>query len=266
MGRVDLPSVISGFNSRTRVGATSNPLLGRPDRKRFNSRTRVGATLGGVLLYIQKTFQFTHPCGCDSVVFDISPDKICFNSRTRVGATTFPGLAVNTRRFQFTHPCGCDPDFDEGVAAQMGFNSRTRVGATFLGSAWSVLSKVSIHAPVWVRQKPVFFLLPVRRFQFTHPCGCDAGLVFRHVGQQSFNSRTRVGATAGAATGAASGVVSIHAPVWVRRGPGVPDAFRLGVSIHAPVWVRRPDEYGLSIKHATKVLRQPDARTRCGQA
>ena len=38
------------------------------------------------------------------------------------------------------------------------------------------------------------------------------------------------------------------------------------VSIHAPVWVRRPDEYGLSIKHATKVLRQPDARTGCGQA
>lgn len=48
------------------------------------------------------------------------------------------------------------------------------------------------------------------------------------------------------------------------RGEDVP--VMLEVSIHAPVWVRRPDEYGLSIKHATKVLRQPDARTRCGQA
>ena len=38
------------------------------------------------------------------------------------------------------------------------------------------------------------------------------------------------------------------------------------LSFLTPVWVRRPDEYGLSIKHATKVLRQPDARTGCGQA
>lgn len=61
---------------------------------------------------------------------------------------------------------------------------------------------------------------------------------------KNFNSRTREGATKKQLGG------------------------RIGllVSIHAPVWVRRPDEYGLSIKHATKVLRQPDARTGCGQA
>lgn len=54
---------------------------------------------------------------------------------------------------------------------------------------------------------------------------------------KNFNSRTREGATKKQLGG------------------------RIGllVSIHAPVWVRRPDEYGLSIKHATKVLRQPDA-------
>ena len=60
---------------------------------------------------------------------------------------------------------------------------------------------------------------------------------------KNFSSRTRVGAT--------------NEPHRAVRPADV--------SIHAPVWVRRPDEYGLSIKHATKVLRQPDARTRCGR-
>ena len=33
------------------------------------------------------TFQFTHPCGCDSANHYKVPPPICFNSRTRVGAT-----------------------------------------------------------------------------------------------------------------------------------------------------------------------------------
>ena len=102
-----------------------------------------------------------------------------------------------------------------------------------------------------------------------------------------FNSRTRVGATNDPGKAERLKKVSIHAPVWVRPSCSIvsssmsrfqfthpcgcdhlsPCYFLPGlVSIHAPVWVRRPDEYGLSIKHATKVLRQPDARTRCGQA
>ncbi|PND11350.1 hypothetical protein CXT85_01795, partial [Akkermansia muciniphila] len=83
---------------------------------------------------------------------------------------------------------------------------------------------------------------------------------------KSFNSRTREGATD-------------HHPEQRRGHYGFNSRTREGatslttreaslcqVSIHAPVRVRRPDEYGLSIKHATKVLRQPDARTGCGQA
>ena len=36
---------------------------------------------------------------------------------------------------------------------------------------------------------------PGKRFQFTHPCGCDTGRESVTVSANSFNSRTRVGAT-----------------------------------------------------------------------
>ena len=124
------------------------------------------------------------------------------------------------------------------------FNSRTRVGATKKQLGGRIGLLVSIHAPVWVRLYDVYIVIGLLEFQFTHPCGCDKSGVALSLLIQGFNSRTRVGAT----------VIK----------PKVVD-FQ-SVSIHAPVWVRRPDEYGLSIKHATKVLRQPDARTRCGQA
>ena len=147
-------------------------------------------------------------------------------------------------RFQFTHPCGCDTTCCVCTRFRYGFNSRTRVGATVRYDGKRRLQAVSIHAPVWVRQPMALCLFPQRMFQFTHPCGCDEADIKIRAYIDSFNSRTRVGATF----------------------PPREGAVRHEVSIHAPVWVRRPDEYGLSIKHATKVLRQPDARTRCGQA
>ena len=124
------------------------------------------------------------------------------------------------------------------------FNSRTREGATKKQLGGRIGLLVSIHAPVWVRLIWDWVRPSLVLFQFTHPCGCDfppCGIIRS---SSCFNSRTRVGAT-------------------IKNGKG---KFNKFVSIHAPVWVRRPDEYGLSIKHATKVLRQPDARTRCGQA
>ena len=149
-----------------------------------------------------------------------------------------------TKPFQFTHPCGCDLPICRMSASTTGFNSRTRVGAT----AWLQWSNsqapVSIHAPVWVRPFVLLIKLSGKLFQFTHPCGCDSKSMKPIKSSSCFNSRTRVGATKDGET-----------LTWA-----------VYVSIHAPVWVRRPDEYGLSIKHATKVLRQPDARTRCGQA
>ena len=168
--------------------------------------------------------------------------------------------------FQFTHPCGCDVPRATVLPASSCFNSRTRVGATPVPVILLISGLVSIHAPVWVRPALDDSDIVCLWFQFTHPCGCDKLFdkiiksdnlfQFTHpcgcdnapklVAQQetSFNSRTRVGATVSFNVFGSHNVVSIHAPVWVRR----------------------PDEYGLSIKHATKVLRQPDARTRCGQA
>ena len=82
---------------------------GRVNNRGFNSRTRVGATffvhryyltpavsihapvwvrpVRGQGISLTPTFQFTHPCGCDSANHYKVPPPICFNSRTRVGAT-----------------------------------------------------------------------------------------------------------------------------------------------------------------------------------
>ena len=97
--------------------------------------------------------------------------------------------------FQFTHPCGCDGRYRRPIPLLAGFNSRTRVGAT---------------------QIPICFCCS-KTFQFTHPCGCDKLTVNLVRKIKSFNSRTRVGATAYSTVSPAGNVVSIHAPVWVRR-------------------------------------------------
>ena len=233
-------------------------------------------------------FQFTHPCGCDTRVPGTGRQKTGFNSRTRVGATCEdkqgkrkgpvsihapvwvrlgrPLPSGKPPKFQFTHPCGCDQKCRMILRGMTGFNSRTRVGATFMltppatpmpgfnsrtrvgatrRSAGAGLGEnVSIHAPVWVRH----------------------GFIKINDDQTGFNSRTRVGATY-----TLHGSIGTYPSFNSRTRVGATQQDRLPdgpgpVSIHAPVWVRRPDEYGLSIKHATKVLRQPDARTRCGQA
>ncbi len=81
----------------------------------------------------------------------------------------------------------------------------------------------------------------------------------------SFNPRTREGAT--------------HQLIWhvpqrnsfnprTREGATYADKYEDGsymVSIHAPVRVRRPEGYGLSIKGAARGLRQPDAEAGYGQ-
>ena len=78
--------------------------------KNFNSRTRVGATIRGedvpvmlevsihapVWVRLRQTsgphprhgFQFTHPCGCDTLTWSLYENGAGFNSRTRVGATS----------------------------------------------------------------------------------------------------------------------------------------------------------------------------------
>ena len=97
-----------------------------------------------------------------------------------------------------------------------GFNSRTRVGATIFGSRLMVSEDVSIHAPVWVRHISIGALPEHKMFQFTHPCGCDLFRGQPRAVSDSFNSRTRVGATAWLQWDDSQAPVSIHAPVWVR--------------------------------------------------
>ena len=115
------------------------------------------------------------------------------------------------------------------------------MGATFFTRPGEWEELVSIHAPVWVRpffihryyltpavsiHAPVWVRLPIppspppgKRFQFTHPCGCDEGPCRRRRRGKCFNSRTRVGATITPTGEVETIMVSIHAPVWVRQIP-----------------------------------------------
>ena len=141
--------------------------------------------------------------------------------------------------FQFTHPCGCDPIAQPPFLRASRFNSRTRVGATVFRAQMLRRQAVSIHAPVWVRRffslrsfppfdvsihapvwvRPACCHAPglVDGFQFTHPCGCDTLFCPGATVTESFNSRTRVGATGRGRKDKYRHAVSIHAPVWVRR-------------------------------------------------
>ena len=141
-------------------------------------------------------FQFTHPCGCDTLTWSLYENGAGFNSRTRVGATSAnvraasaPWVSIHAPvwvrhadmeplrkrcRFQFTHPCGCDVRFVFLPYFYQCFNSRTRVGATLWFVNQYISTTVSIHAPVWVRRQIRILTVFLSMFQFTHPCGCDA--------------------------------------------------------------------------------------------
>ena len=166
--------LICSFNSRTRVGATVESLL---SMNVFAVSIHAPVWVRLEFFPVNGSyhlFQFTHPCGCDL--------RKLFRR-------------IYNTAFQFTHPCGCDTlafSYDRLICS---FNSRTRVGATTQFFNRDILSGVSIHAPVWVRQglrRP--FPAP-EWFQFTHPCGCD----MKDISELHIRK------------------VSIHAPVWVRR-------------------------------------------------
>ena len=175
----DTSSTVSGsrsssFNSRTRVGATPHcRLCGKSGHVSIHAPVWVRRA-SFFLPAGQFRFQFTHPCGCDTlmdVFYSLMPG---FNSRTRVGATGTPTRGAENRPvsihapvwvrqsatlpdfdegvFQFTHPCGCDYCAGRKARSVHGFNSRTRVGATLPGGGGVPVNPVSIHAPVWVRR------------------------------------------------------------------------------------------------------------------
>ena len=163
-----------GFNSRTRVGATHHPRRGNGNNHGFNSRTRVGATE-------RKTSKrASRPVSIHAPVW-------VRRSETPRSSRYF---RVSIHAPVWVRP----PSVSSRASILLCFNSRTRVGATVIYHSFLEIARVSIHAPVWVRPHLRLLLSPQKRFQFTHPCGCDRmPQIFRR-----------------------SPVVSIHAPVWVR--------------------------------------------------
>ena len=119
-----------------------------------------------------------------------------FNSRTRVGATPGGCGAGIFTRFQFTHPCGCDQPY---------------------AGVWGN-PDVSIHAPVWVRPGPYSHHKTHKGFNSRTRVGATAVPTPSRRARTGFNSRTRVGATRPQDGRCFVRTVSIHAPVWVRRG------------------------------------------------
>ena len=133
-------------------GCDCQPLAKQVSRKRFNSRTRVGATWIADNYRINKVvsihapvwvrqalnenprpphgFQFTHPCGCDTVqLFGKCSERVSIHAPVWVRRSGWR-WRWPPQQFQFTHPCGCDRFNVLRVHIRSGFNSRTRVGAT----------------------------------------------------------------------------------------------------------------------------------------
>ncbi len=163
-------------------------------------------------------FQFTHPCGCDFLIRQFSKCVQEFQFTHPCGCDVLLTARSTLRmKFQFTHPCGCDQSPERAVARTRGFNSRTRVGATYFPVCPVDDQPVSIHAPVWVRLFALCLDMISMMFQFTHPCGCDTKTFNHKPTIESFNSRTRVGATPFHRRDCHPSQVSIHAPVWVRQ-------------------------------------------------
>ena len=121
--------------------------------------------------------------------------KRCFNSRTRVGATLEPCMGRPWQLVSIHAPVWVRLAFRTLYGFASSFNSRTRVGATCWRPCGDCGHGVSIHAPVWVRPVWTVSCLGSKRFQFTHPCGCDSFVQRTPAIKSSFNSRTRVGAT-----------------------------------------------------------------------
>ena len=166
-----------------------------------------------------------------------------FNPRTHTGATTAWHPTGGSARFQSTHPYGCD----------------------VMGSQPWRYRHVSIHAPIRVRPvKPLACTLTHSFNPRTHTgatrrekCSCR--------GQSGFNPRTHTGATSPVIAALSLQMVSIHAPIRVRRlsldlqghslscfnprthtgatGVYMAELMPLEVSIHAPIRVRRVHRY-----------------------
>ena len=105
---ITIPIGIVGFNSRTRVGATT-PLYVSNNKTIVSIHAPVWVRLFVPIMDIPCTmFQFTHPCGCDALLLIrryLAPVSIHAPVWVRHPFNINP---YRNSRFQFTHPCGCD--------------------------------------------------------------------------------------------------------------------------------------------------------------
>ena len=135
--------IISGFNSRSREGAT---LCRAPTAQAvgFNSRSREGATSRLRSSTVVLRTVSIHAPVRERPLRRLPPsDSLRFNSRSREGAT---GASLIQEE------------------EENGFNSRSREGATSPTTIWNGRRSVSIHAPVRERRQQTQYLPRITRF------------------------------------------------------------------------------------------------------
>ena len=161
-------------------------------------------------------FQFTHLWRCDGQAYEMQLLNYGFNSRTCEGATPQRGTTPSLDSVSIHAPVKVRHTCCKMRVLGTGFNSRTCEGATW---AWclsrvsvrfqfthlwrcdilipeSVGSpKVSIHAPVKVRQSILPAILDHLCFNSRTCEGATCSWRFLILGSLSFNSRTCEGAT-----------------------------------------------------------------------
>ena len=180
-------------------------------------------------------------------------------------------------------PVGCDYDHVRPVGGLHISIHAPQWGATRSPQGEVVrISDISIHAPQWGATqhtllrchhtidfnprtpvgcdgKPVTRLIPMDRFQSTHPSGVRLLHTRRRRPCRDFNPRTPVGCDEYLGLGCSAELISIHAPQWgatplrqragrtlrrfqsthpsgVRHNTPFSGAITLSISIHAPQW------------------------------
>ena len=140
---------------------------------------------------------------------------------------------LDQARFQSTRPCGARLALSS-VISTVSIHAPVW-GATSTDGLTSA-SRVSIHAPVWGATSHADGAFDRRRFQSTRPRGARPRSIASHSRYSlSFNPRARVGRDQGFDSCIRPDDVSIHAPAWGATRTSARVA-RVEVSIHAPVW------------------------------
>ena len=191
----------SDFNSHTREGVTNGETYFRRT-KSFQLTHPWGCDLPLWLRFgLLQIFQLTHPWGCDYNQLTLNSNFQHFNSHTREGVTFLHIKLSNLIIFQLTHPWGCDWCCVQSGQVSTHFNSHTREGVTGGGIMFPYpFLDFNSHTREGVTKNKVLDY-SADIFQLTHPWGCD-GLFRGYIRTNgNFNSHTREGVTLNACNG-----------------------------------------------------------------